>query len=206
MKNYKNVCVAILSGGKSSRMGGGIKTFIQFNNKTIFERILNNIKKQSAEIIVNSNQNDEIFYKYELNIINDELAGFLGPLAGIHACMNWILKFNKEIKWLVTVPSDTPFLPEDLVQRLHEKVNLENLDIVLAKSNKRVHPIVGIWNIALFDSLENELKNGTRKIMNWATKHSVGYVEFKKNNYDPFFNINFKEDIIEAERIENIHL
>ena len=40
--------------------------------------------------------------------------------------------------------------------------------------------------------------------MNWVSKNKYDFVDFPVHDYDPFFNINTKEDLIEAERIEKI--
>ena len=122
-----NFCAVMLTGGLSSRMGGGIKSFEQFNNKTIFDRILEKIIPQAKCIIINSNEDNSKFDKYNFPVIKDKIKGNLGPLAGIHASLHWI-KFNMpEVEWLVSVPSDTPFLPINLVDKLFIKAKNNNL-------------------------------------------------------------------------------
>ena len=131
------ICVVILTGGLSSRMGGGIKSFEKFNKKTIFDRILERITPQTKNIIINANKEDNRFNEYNLPIIKDKLTGHLGPLAGIHTSLHWI-KYNiPQIEWLVSVPSDTPFFPKDLVNKLFFKALENNKKIVLAKSNDK---------------------------------------------------------------------
>jgi molybdopterin-guanine dinucleotide biosynthesis protein A len=188
-KNIEDLCAVIMTGGKSSRMGGGIKSFKKFNNKTIFDRIYKILNNQINNIIINTNSEDKI-------------KGHLGPLAGIHASLNWINKNMPKINWLISVPSDTPFLPKDLISRLYLKAKENNKQIVLAKSNKNIHPVIGIWNINLLESLEYNLLNGERKIIVWAKNHEVDFEEFFEENYDPFFNINYKEDLNKAKEIE----
>ena len=83
-----------------------------------------------------------------------------------------------------------------------KKAKENNKQIVLAKSNKNIHPVIGIWNINLLESLENNLLNGERKIIFWAKKHELDFEEFFEENYDPFFNINYKEDLNKAKEIE----
>ena len=204
MINYNNdLCAVILTGGRSSRMGGGIKSLKKFNNKYIFDRIFENLQTQVDKVIINSNDSENLFVKYKVEVIKDSLGGFLGPLAGIHASFEWLNKNAPYINWLVTVPGDTPFIPKNLVKKLLDKVKNTNHKIVLAQSNGKTHPIIGIWHSNLFESLKNSLNSGNRKIMNWASQHSLGYVEFTNSKYDPFFNINCKEDLIEAKEIEN---
>ena len=204
MINYNDdLCAVILTGGKSSRMGGGIKSLKKFNNKSIFDRVFENLQTQVDKIIINSNDSENLFVKYNVEVIKDSLEGFLGPLAGLHATLEWLNKNAPYINWLVTVPGDTPFIPINLVKKLLDKVKNSNHKIVLAQSNGKTHPIIGIWHSNLFESLKNSLNSGNRKIMDWASQHSLEYVEFANSKYDPFFNINCKEDLIEAKEIEN---
>ena len=204
MIDYNNdLCAVILTGGRSSRMGGGIKSLKKFNNKYIFDRIFENLQTQVDKIIISSNDTENLFVNYNVDVVKDSLEGFLGPLAGIHAAFEWLNKNAPYINWLVTVPGDTPFIPKNLVKKLLDKVKNTNHKIVLAQSNGKTHPIIGIWHSNLFESLKNSLNSGNRKIMNWASQNSLGYEEFTNSKYDPFFNINCKEDLIEAKEIEN---
>ena len=204
MIDYNNdLCAVILTGGRSSRMGGGIKSLKKFNNKYIFDRIFENLQTQTDKVIINSNDSENLFVKYNVEVIKDSLEGFLGPLAGIHAAFEWLNENAPYIKWLVTVPGDTPFIPKNLVKKLLDKVRNGNHKIVLAKSNEKTHPIIGVWHSNLFESLKNSLNSGNRKIMDWASQHSLACVEFTNSKYDPFFNINCNEDLIEAKEIEN---
>ena len=204
MINYNNdLCAVILTGGRSSRMGGGIKSLKKFNNKYIFDRIFENLQTQVDKVIINSNDSKNLFVKYNVEVIKDSLEGLLGPLAGIHATLEWLNEKAPYINWLVTVPGDTPFIPKNLVKKLLDKIKNSNHKIVLAQSNGKTHPIIGIWHSNLLESLKHSLNSGNRKIMNWASQHSLEYVEFANSKYDPFFNINCNEDLLEAKEIED---
>jgi len=144
-------------GGLSSRMGGGIKSLEKFNNITIFDRIFKTMSPQINQIIINSNENDNRFNKFNLTVVKDRLRGHLGPLAGIHASLYWIKNNIPETTWLVSIPSDTPFLPNDLVKKLYIKANNNNNKIILASSNNKIHPVIGLWKCDLIDDLEKSL-------------------------------------------------
>ena len=200
---YNNKLIAlIMVGGLSLRMGGGIKSLLEFNDKKIFDRILENIKPQINKIIINCNNENTILEKYNLPIIKDVKKGYIGPLAGIHAGMDWIIKNSPKTEWLLTLPGDTPFIPLDLVSSFEAKLNFRK-KIILAKSFGKIHPIIGAWHISLFSSLNSGLDKGTRKILDWAETHPLDFINFKQKKYDPFFNINTKEDIEKASIIEN---
>ncbi len=133
-----------------------------------------------------------------LKILN---IGYIGPLAGIHAGMDWLKKNSPETEWLITLPGDTPFIPSDLIFRFKNKISTK-LKIILAISEQKKHPIIGAWHISLFSSLNISINKGTRKILKWAETHPIDYIKFAQKDYDPFFNINTKEDIKKAELIE----
>jgi len=203
MDSYKKkICAVIMTGGKSSRMGGGIKTLMQFNKKIIFERILENLQNQINNIIINNNEMSYQFKKYNLPVIEDKIKGYLGPLAGIHASLEWVTKNLKNIEWIVSIPGDTPFIPDNLVEKLYNKAENYKKNIIIAKSNEKIHPIVGIWNVSLLQKLEKAILEGERKIIIWAKKNQLDYQEFINDRYDPFFNINYNEDIETAKKIE----
>ena len=200
-KLYSEIAVVIMIGGKSSRLGGGIKSLIKINNKKIFDIILERIQPQIDKIIINSNIEDTEISKYKFPIIKDVKQGYLGPLAGIHAGMQWLNKNNPKVDWLLTLPGDTPFIPLNLVSCFEEKINQDS-KIILAKSNDKIHPIIGAWHTSLLTSLNKHLESGTRKILEWAENHPLEFLEFNEKDYDPFFNINTQIDINKAEDIE----
>ena len=199
MNNH--MIASIMIGGQSKRMGGGIKSLQEFNKKKIFDRILEKISPEIQKVIINCNSEEKKFTKYNLPIFNDLKKGYLGPLAGIHAAMKWIIDFSPEVEWLITLPGDTPFIPDDLVFQFKKKIST-NSKIILVKSNNRTHPAVGLWNTNLFSSLDKALDSGARKILNWAELHPIEYLNYEYKEYDPFFNINTEEDLREAALIE----
>ena len=77
--------------------------------------------------------------------------------------------------------------------------------IILAQSGEKTHPIIGAWHTSLLSDLDKNLDKGTRKILTWAHNHSIKYINFGTKPYDPFFNINFIEDITEATRIDEFN-
>ena len=192
-------------GGKSSRMGGGIKSLLEFNNKNIFDRILEKLKPQIDKIIINTNLDKEKFSKYQLPIIKDLKEGYLGPLAGIHSAMSWCMENAPEVDWLITLPGDTPFIPYNLITKFQNKIS-KNLKIILAQSNEHTHPIIGAWHISLFKSLDTHLNKGTRKIFTWAKLHPFDFINYNFQKYDPFFNINTQDDLKKASNIERVFL
>ena len=194
----------ILAGGLSRRMGGGDKGLLMLGKTTIIERVIDKISPQVGSLAININGDSSRFPDYKLPIIPDSIKGYLGPLSGILAGMEWAFKNGN--RYIATVAADTPFLPDDFIKRLHAMVKSKNLNIGIAASrilsgdDVFIHPTFGIWEVALKDDLRDALANDTRKIMFWAKKFKLDYYYFDTSDKlsDPFFNINTPDDLEEA--------
>ena len=198
--NKSKTILVILAGGQSRRFGGGYKTLYKFNKISILDRIIQNFKKLKMEIVLNVNSNEVQFLKTGLHLIKDELENFQGPLAGIYSSMKWVLENRKNIEWIFTSPSDTPFLNKNLVNKFLSTDYNNKTKIVIAKSSNKTHPVIGFWHISLIKSLEEFLAKENRKIMHWVEGQNYEILNFENKNN--FFNINTKTDLEEAIKIE----
>tara|TARA_A100001011_G_scaffold334915_1_gene363541 strand:+ start:558 stop:1190 length:633 start_codon:yes stop_codon:yes gene_type:complete len=194
----------ILAGGLSRRMGGGDKGLLMLGKTSIIERVIDKVSPQVGSLAININGDSSRFPDYKLPIIPDSIKGYLGPLSGILAGMEWAFKNGN--RYIATVAADTPFLPDDFIKRLHAMVKSKNLNIgiaasrVLSTDDVFMHPTFGIWEVGLKDDLRNALANDTRKIMFWAKKFKLDYYYFDTSDKlsDPFFNINTPDDLEKA--------
>ena len=197
--NKEKILFAILAGGQSKRFGGGFKTFTKISGTTILNQIINILSSFSNDIIINANNLEE-FNKLDHPIVKDNFEGYLGPLAGIHASILWAKKNNSDKEWVFTVPSDTPFLPSNLLDEFLSSYSSDT-EILIARSNQRHHPVIGMWHVSLLKSLEKELEAKNSKIMLWVKKHRYKFVEFDQNQENNFFNINTQQDLNNAKKI-----
>jgi len=198
--NKSKTILVILAGGQSRRFGGGYKTLNKFNKISILDRIIQNFSKLEMEIVLNVNSNEDQFLKTGLHLIKDELENFQGPLAGIYSSMKWVLENRKNIEWIFTSPSDTPFLNKSLVNKFLSTNYNNKTNIVIAKSSNKTHPVIGFWHISLIKSLEEFLAKDNRKIMHWVEGQNYEFLNFENKNN--FFNINTQTDLEEAIKIE----
>ena len=196
----------ILAGGLARRMGGGDKARLAIGGVSILDRVLARLTPQCGAIIVNANGDPARFADTGLTVVADDVPGFAGPLAGILAGLEWAAGHRPDIAWVVSVPGDCPFLPADLVARLHAARVAENKPLACARSGDQVHPVVGLWPVALRHDLRQALVGeGLRKIDIWTARHGVALAEWPDTPVDPFFNVNTPEDAAEAERAAAAH-
>ena len=134
-------------------------------------------------------------------MIKDQTESFQGPLAGIYSSIKWMVQNNKNIEWVLTTPSDTPFLFEKIINKFFETDFNEKSKIILAKSADKIHPVIGLWHVSLLNRLSHFLEKKDRKIMNWVNTQSYEILNFENENY--FFNINTRSDLEVATKIEN---
>ena len=177
----------VLAGGQGRRMGGVDKGLQALRGKPMIEWVLERLKPQVAEVIVNANQNIDKYEAYAHRVVRDEIGGFAGPLAGLHAG----LKFARH-PIVVTVPCDSPFLPADLVGRLQAALG-EN-QLAVAKTGEQPHPVFSLMKRDVRESLEAFLAQGGRKIDAWYAALRVVEVHFD-DEADAFRNINTLEEL-----------
>ena len=110
----------VLAGGLARRMGGGDKPLTRIGGATILSRVLERLKPQCTRVVLNANGDPARFSDTGLPVIPDDVPDFAGPLAGILAGLDWAAAHAPEVAYVASVPGDCPFLPRDLVTRLHE--------------------------------------------------------------------------------------
>jgi molybdopterin-guanine dinucleotide biosynthesis protein A len=194
----------VLAGGLARRMGGGDKALIEIGGRTILERVLETIAPQCDGIILNANGDPARFARFGLPIVPDDIPDFAGPLAGILAGLDWAAIHRPEIAWMVSVPGDCPFLPTDLVARLHAARDAADTPLACAKSGDWRHPVAGLWPVALRADLRRALVDeDLHKIEVWTARHGIALAEWPDRPVDPFFNVNTPDD---RERAHDIAL
>jgi molybdopterin-guanine dinucleotide biosynthesis protein A len=192
----------ILAGGQARRLGGGDKALTDVGGRPLLAHAIERLSPQVDSIVINANGDPARFDAFGLPVVADTVEGFVGPLAGVLAGMEWALANAPDCSWIVTVATDAPFFPEDLVSRLFEAVSDDSADLACAESNGRAHPVFGIWPVRLAGDLQHALVvEDIHKVNVWTGNHSLSLVPFPAPAVDPFFNINRPEDVAEAARI-----
>jgi molybdopterin-guanine dinucleotide biosynthesis protein A len=192
----------LLAGGQSRRMGGGDKCLRPLGGKPILTRIVERVRPQVRRLILNANGDPARFADYDLTVVSDSVEGFAGPLAGVLAGLDWAAAHAPDCPVIVTVPTDAPFLPADLVESLWQAVRLQGAELACAASNGQPHPVVGLWPVQLRDDLRRAMTTEEiRKVDLWTARHRLVTVEFPAVTVDPFLNVNRPDDLAAAERL-----
>jgi len=192
----------VLAGGLARRMGGGDKARIRIGGSTILQRVLACLTPQCSRLIVNANGDATRFADTGLPVVGDGVPDFAGPLAGILAGLDWTAVNAPNIEWLLSAPGDCPFLPKDLVTRLHDARDMSRVPLACARSGEWRHPVVGLWPVKLREDLRHALVgDNLHKIELWTARHGIAIAEWPTVPFDPFFNVNTPKDAAQAEAI-----
>jgi molybdopterin-guanine dinucleotide biosynthesis protein A len=200
--DYPATLGLILAGGLARRMGGGDKALLKIGRDTILDRVVARFGPQCTRLILNANGDPARFARFNLPVVADDIPHFAGPLAGILAGLDWAAAQASGIAWIASVPGDCPFIPLDLVPRLHAAREAGGAALACAQSGDWRHPVAGLWPVALRADLRRALtEEGLHKIEVWTGRHGVALAAWPDRPVDPFFNVNRPEDLAEAERI-----
>jgi molybdopterin-guanine dinucleotide biosynthesis protein A len=188
----------VLAGGRATRMGGGDKALRMLGGRALLDHVLARVGPQVAGVALNANGDPARFAAWGLPVLGDPVAGFPGPLAGVLAGLVWAREFGAVD--ILVVPTDTPFLPADLVVRL--RAGRGGAAVACAVSAGRVHPVVGLWRVELAGALEAGLASGERRVETWLRARGLAEVGFPADagGGDAFANVNTPEELADAAR------
>lgn len=183
----------ILAGGRSSRMGGNDKALIQFKDKRLIDHVFERLAPQVGGMVINVNQNHEQYKSFGVRVVSDAIGTYAGPLAGLHAGLSVSRR-----PYLMSVPCDSPFFPQDLVERMFDALQNSAAQIAVVMTGDQPHPVFALARRSVLEHLTEFLKGGGRKIDAWYDTLKVVHVEF--DDEAQFGNINTPEELAAYEK------
>ncbi len=192
----------LLAGGRSRRMvrpDGTDKCLMMLGGRTLLARVIERAAPQVRRLVLNANGDAQRFGAVRLPVIPDSVGTGLGPLAGVLAGLDWAAEHMPEVRQVASFATDTPFFPQDLVQRLAAAIE-GGAELACAHSGGRIQPVFGLWPVALREDLRRALvEEGVRKVDRWMARYRLAQVNFSDEPFDPFFNLNEPSDLVVAE-------
>jgi molybdenum cofactor guanylyltransferase len=188
----ENITAVILAGGLGRRMGGVDKGLQLIHGKPMVQQVLDRLQPQVGKVLINANRHLDEYKGFGVPICSDSISGYAGPLAGIHAAL-----LQTNTAYLVTVPCDSPLLPNDLVSRLSVAASEHQADAAVVvtdnEEQRQRHPVFLLLKSDLRSSLERYLNNGGRKVDDWLA--SLNCVDVPFDDETAFTIVNTPEDI-----------
>ena len=179
----------ILAGGQGRRMGSVDKGLRELRGKAMVAWVLERFAPQVEAMLINAHQNLDVYAKFGHRVIPDEIGGFAGPLAGLQRGLS-----EARHPLVATAPCDTPFLPADLVTRLHVALETQQAQLAVARTGDQPHPVFCICRRDVLPHLTKFLNDGGRKIDAWYSTLKVVEVVFD-DQPGAFSNINTPDEL-----------
>jgi molybdopterin-guanine dinucleotide biosynthesis protein A len=183
----------ILSGGRAARMNGVDKGLVLLQQKPLIAHVIARLKPQVDEIIINANREIATYEAFGLPVLQDENNEFIGPLAGVLLGLK-----RAKHEYVLTVPCDSPLLPQDLVERLLNGMAATRMDIAVASSGENAHPVFCLMKKSVLPSLTEYIASGERKVSTWQKSQKYVEVNFSDCS-ETFTNLNTFEDLAALE-------
>jgi molybdenum cofactor guanylyltransferase len=186
---HQDITGVILAGGLARRMGGVDKGLQLLAGHPLVVHVAERLAPQVGTVLINANRSHAEYGALGYPLVADEIPDFAGPLAGLHAALG-----ASSTPLVVTVPCDSPYLPLDLVDRLHAALQEGNADLAIARAAGRVHPVFCLCRTSLAPQLAIFLRNGGRRVMEWCAEAGCVEVDFD-DQPAAFSNFNTLDDL-----------
>jgi molybdopterin-guanine dinucleotide biosynthesis protein A len=186
------IAALILAGGAGTRLGGVDKAFLDLDGRPLIAHLLARLEPQVWKIAISANGDPARFADYDLPVLPDGPVQNLGPLAGVAAGLAWANAIGADS--LLTIPVDTPFIPNNLAARLAPPPSV-------AVYQGRQHHLVATWQPKFLPVLLAFLATkNPKKVRDALTLCAAAPVAFS-GPADPFLNINTWDDLHAAAAI-----
>lgn len=189
-----NLTVAILAGGKSSRMGTD-KSFVLFEGRPMIEIVREQVAGLGSELILITNKPDA-YAGLGLPMFGDVYPDH-GSLGGIFTAVSYASH-----PYTLVVACDMPWLNRSLLDHM---ISLrQTADVVVPRWEKYPEPLHAIYSKACLAPIEANLKAQRLKIAGFFDQVTVHFVERETiARFDPygrsFANVNTPQDLQQAQ-------
>lgn len=182
-----DITAIIIAGGKGSRLGGVDKGLMLYQQKPFIEHILQRLQPQLSNISINANRNQQQYSRYGYPVFSDILSDYQGPLAGFVTAMSSI-----NTPYMLTLPCDAPYFPNDLVTRLISTQHQQQSDMVVVHDGERPQFMYALIAVSLYPHLVDFLQQGKRGVGQWYRQHNMALADFS-DQPNAFININTEQ-------------
>jgi molybdopterin-guanine dinucleotide biosynthesis protein A len=193
-----NMNAMILAGGRSSRMGVGSKALIRLGDKVLLEHVIQRLQPQVNHLAVSGDT--QLLTDVDCPIIEDKVAKFSGPLAGLYSGL--LDQRLSSAEYLLLAPCDGPFIPDNLADELYGLILSQNADVACVRYENVVQATFSLWRkrtvTAVKKALLSDHNGGFKPLLG---ELNTVYFDWAYSPVNPFFNINTPDDLNVAERI-----
>jgi len=191
-----DLSLAILAGGRSSRMGTD-KAFVRVLGRPLIEEILSQSAGLGMESLIITNQPAEYAY-LGVPLFGDVLPD-KGPLGGLYTALHSATRPH-----VLCIACDMPFVVRPLLDFLISLI--PEGDAIVPRLAGEAEPFRAIYSRACLAPIRAALDAGRMRMISFFPDVRVRFVdEAEIDQFDPqhlsFFNVNTPEDLEQARRL-----
>lgn len=183
------ISAVVLAGGRSRRMNGRDKAFIELDERPLIRWVIDTLQPQVQTIFIATGSTAARYRSLGSELLTDPLGPGYGPLAGVLACLE-----RAETPYVLTAPCDTPYLPTTLAVRLYEALLQTGADAVTVSDGRRLHGTLSLLDRRLAGNLRRYLEGGQRQVRAWLASIGSQACDFSAEG-NAFININSDNDL-----------
>ncbi len=186
----QQLTAVIIAGGRAQRMSGQDKGLLIYQNQTFVQHLVNALKSQADQIIINANRNQQRYADLtKCPVIADSVGDFAGPLAGILTGLQ-----AAQTPYVLFVPCDVAYLPDFLASRLATQLSNAQANIATVNDGQRTQYLFALMRREVQTSLQTYLQQNQHQVKKWYQQQHVIEVDFS-DCAQFFININTPEDL-----------
>lgn len=174
----------VLVGGKSRRMNGNNKAFLQYKDKSFIENILDKLS-DFDNIYISVDDKDK--YKDLDYMLLEDIYIDIGPIGGIYSALKVIDK-----KYIFVTACDMPKITKEYVEFICNSINENDKCVVVQDEEGRIYPLGGIYSKDLICEIEYMIEKKNYKLLNLLSRVKAKIIPLSENgfNKDILDNIN----------------
>lgn len=185
----------ILAGGRGRQLDGTDKGLLELNGRPLIVQVAEILAPQVATLLINANRNLERYRALGWAVVSDATPDFRGPLAGIAAGFT-----HCATEWLLAVPCDMPYLPENLAQRLLMAARFQGVRVAVPWDGDKIHWVCVLIHRDLASDLIAHLSGDDLSLRGWIAQYPFARSDFS-DQPARFVNLNTWTDLWSRESI-----
>ncbi len=182
----------VLAGGRGTRVDGHDKGLLNWQGKPIISHVLAAVAPQTDRVLISCNRNAGKYRDLGYQTIPDITTDYRGPLAAVQAARSHL---PESVDYLFISPCDTPYIPLDVVSRLHDAPGEHRVRYV--HDGDRSQYLHALIPTHVLDRVDNYLELKRKSVAAWYEEMDACPVDFSDERLQ-FRNLNSIEDFADT--------
>lgn len=187
----QNIIAVILAGGQGQRVGFRQKGLLSYQGKVMVQILLEKLSSQVAGVYINANAELEAYQRFthqKKQVFSDATKGYLGPLAGMQAAWGRV-----DSEWIVFIPCDNPFIPDDFVMRLIKAYKNKPAPLIAVDDGSRIQPLYLLMHRSMLSHLDKAIAKQHLSVHRWLKENDHSLADLSECCANAFTNMNSLE-------------